>query len=105
MGRLSNSSLFSFQTKKCACALFQKESFQSCCKDERELIALDIAQSQTPVVSVSAPQLFELGGLFSSVLVLPISSFEDRTPVFHSDSSPPGRGPLFKLHCSFVFYG
>jgi hypothetical protein len=104
MGRLSHSSLFSFQTEKCCCSIFKKEDSKACCKDEHELIALDNDQSQAPLVSTPAPQFFELGPAYRDLMFLQTSSHVEPAGFFYSDSSPPARPPLFKLNCCFVFY-
>ena len=103
MGRLNQSDLFSFTTKKCRCSVFLKAS-APCCKDEHELIVIDNDQNQEVVLSANAPGFFEIGTLFTESLLHTAAIEGDNNESFFSDSSPPPPKPLFKLHCSLVFY-
>jgi hypothetical protein len=105
MGRLNHSSLFSFQTEKCPCALFEKDASRSCCKDERVVIVIDNDQNPGAITSLHVPEFFALGFSVSDFVSQPVAAPVHRGALIVSDTAPPGRGPLFKLHCSFVFYG
>lgn len=104
MGRLYHSELFSFQSQPCSCSLFKKETDKSCCTDEHELISIDDDQSLGQIASVHAPDYFliEILGQLDSSLIF---NSQDKEVPFFADTSPPPRESLFKLHCSFVFYG
>jgi hypothetical protein len=101
MGREASVAIFSAEAKKCLCSLYAGEK-DSCCDDAHELVRIENEQKVVSVLSLALPILFELEKLYTAQLVaVETSSFESAYRV--SDPSPPGI-PLFKIHCSFVFY-
>jgi len=105
MGRLNTSSLFTFEKKQCACAILAESSSHSCCHDEHQLVKIENDQSQVAVISVHAPDFFEIGIITNPLSISRISWEEQKSESFFSDSSPPPpQVPIFKLNCSLVFY-
>jgi hypothetical protein len=104
MGRLNTSSLYTFDDAKCACAAFAAsiKASKSCCKDEHELITLDNDQSQTAIATISIPVFFVIQTLFVAVDRQDVLQLHQ--PRIFTSSSPPVQPPLFKLHCSLLFY-
>jgi hypothetical protein len=104
MGRESSSQLFSFRAKPCVCEIWSKKT-DSCCDDDHELIKIQSEQSQVAVLGLLAPEFFEVGALYTELF-----SAGDRVCVLTAafeqalEDPPPTREPLFKMHCSFVFY-
>jgi hypothetical protein len=101
MGRLNNSSLFSFQTYPCACSIIAGK-LSSCCDNESILFQIDDDQTSTAPVEVSPVQLPLLEVFdYSSVIFLsenkPIHFFPEKF------FRPP---PLkaYMMNCSFIFY-
>ena len=105
MGRLNTSSLFTFEKKLCACAIVAQGSTHSCCHDEQQLVKIENDQSQSAVISVHAPDYFEIGIVNNLLSINERTWIEQQSEYFFSDSSPPPRPvPIFKLNCSLVFY-
>ena len=101
MGRVKSSSLFSFETTKCPCALLAKSFGNTCCNDEHSLIKIDDDYSASWIVSVT-PDYFEIGPSFNVIgLSEPETNFS-LTEAF--ESPPPCDTPLFRKYCSLVFY-
>ena len=101
MGRVNSSSFFSFDSEKCACALFARDGADSCCDDEFALIKIKDDHSASGVVSVS-PEFFAICDLavpsIKETLVVGI-------PTTASDEAPPGyHVPLFVKHCSLILF-
>ncbi len=101
MGREKSSKLFSFQAKKCPCSLFLPEN-SGCCKDEHEVLSIDDFQSLTASLAPISPDFFLIGNIYTyvdeQIIEQPIIQYI--TP----DFSPPPKDPLYKIHCSLVFY-
>lgn len=101
MGREASVAIFSAEAKKCPCSLSAGEK-DNCCDDAHELVRIEHEQKVVSVLSLAVPVWFELEKLYTAQLVAEqTSSFKPDYLV--SDPSPPGI-PLFKIHCSFVFY-
>jgi len=105
MGRLNTSSLFTFEKKLCPCAIAAQGTMHSCCHDEHQLVKIENDQSQSAIISVHAPDYFEIGVVNNLLSFDQLASIEQQTESFFSDSSPPRSPvPIFKLNCSLVFY-
>jgi hypothetical protein len=102
MGRVKSSTLFSFESKKCACARFAAQAENHCCDDEVNLIKIDDDQSLSAKVSLT-PEFFiiwENHFLFESKKS---TGYEYTFTTI--DCKPPGREvPLFVRHCSLILY-
>jgi hypothetical protein len=103
MGRFNNTTLFSFDSKKCACALLTSLK-SSCCHDEVELISLDDDQQAEQAVQTNAPEFFLIESLaFNSIQeIISISSFYSQ--LNKVDRPPTGDTPIFIFNCSLVYY-
>ena len=104
MGRLSHSRLYSFQAHKCPCFRYQSNP-RACCKDVSQIITFKDDQSQAKVVGTASPVFFEIGILHSGQTPVEAEAPGALHASVFTDTSPPPAPPLFKLHCSFVFYG
>lgn len=101
MGRAKSTKIFSFESKKCPCSAFLPQN-NGCCDDEHELLIVDDSQTQTLALAVPVPAFFEIGQIFQTH---PEQTFAyTSTQYFDEDFSPPPKGPLFKINCSYVFY-
>jgi hypothetical protein len=103
MGRLNNTTLFSFDSKKCACSLFQDEP-PTCCHDEHEIVKLDSDQQVQLIAQIVSPSFFliETFTLDSLLSIGVVSSlFNASNPI---DKPPCWPVPIFKMNCSFTFY-
>lgn len=101
MGREASVTIFSAEAKKCPCSLIAGEK-DGCCDDAHELVRIENEQKVVSVLSLALPVWFELEKLYTARwIAVETSSFESAYTV--SDPSPQGV-PLFKIHCSFVFY-
>lgn len=102
MGRVNSTVLFSFEAKKCPCAVFMRAGAESCCDDDHDLIKIETDHAASLIVSI-APQFFEMGTLFNTnrnseqVLAQPVNPLDENPPPLYSPS-------LFTQHCSLVFY-
>jgi len=105
MGRLNTSSLFTFEKKLCPCAIAAEGKMHSCCHDEHQLVKIENDQSQSAIISVHAPDYFEIGVVNNVLAIDQFRRVEQQTETFFSDSSPPPPSvPIFKLNCSLVLY-
>lgn len=102
MGRVKSTSLFSFQSVKCACAVISSPMSKKCCDDEHDLIKIDDDQSASHIVSIT-PDFFEIGKIFE-VIEAPVSAVSHSIATFNSRPPPVNSVPLFTKHCSLVFY-
>jgi hypothetical protein len=103
MGRLNNTTLFSFESKKCGCSLFE-DVRPSCCHDESEIVKLDTDQQVQLATQAISPSFFLIESFtFNSILLIPTlgSLFNALTPI---DKPPCQPIPIFKMNCSFTFY-
>jgi hypothetical protein len=101
MGREASVVIFSSEAKKCPCSLFAGEK-DNCCDDEHELVRIENEQKVISALSVALPVWFELEKLYTAQFVAAATTSSGSAHLV-SDPSPPGV-PLFKIHCSFVFY-
>jgi hypothetical protein len=101
MGREASVTFFSSEAKKCPCSLFASEQ-NNCCDDAHELVKIENEQKIISGLSLALPVWFELEKLYTARLVAGDTSLSGSAD-FVNDPSPP-RVPLFKIHCSFVFY-
>jgi len=99
MGRERHSSLFSFESKKCACSIYQSAKVKACCEDETELVKIDNDQVHSSSTDLSATEWS----------LLPVITFELTTPILSKDVSsqvvsynlPPPKVPIYQLVCSW----
>jgi len=99
MGREHHSALFSFESKKCACSVYQRIDVKTCCEDETELVKIE--NDQVHSSATDAPQ--------TGWSVLPIIAFECAKPVILSGNVltlvsynlPPPKVPIYQLGCSW----
>jgi hypothetical protein len=101
MGREQNSSLFSFESKKCPC-FRSADQTKSCCADEQELVKLENDQSASQLIHLLSPEFNLIGELFSEEqeVVLPQSALL----VVAEVNAPPPKVPIYQSICSLVFY-
>jgi len=99
MGREHHSSLFSFESKKCACSVYQRANVKNCCEDETELVKIE--NDQVHSSSTDMPQ--------TDWSVLPVLTFELKDINFSESVSiqvvsydlPPPKIPIYQLGCSW----
>ncbi|MFY8036378.1 MAG: HYC_CC_PP family protein [Cyclobacteriaceae bacterium] len=99
MGREHHSALFSFESKKCACSVYQRSNVKTCCEDETELVKIE--NDQVHSSATDAPQ--------TDWAVLPIIAFDYAqrivltSPVLQvvSYDLPPPKVPIYQLGCSW----
>lgn len=101
MGRAKSTKIFSFESKKCPCSAFLPGN-NDCCDDEHELLIVDDSQTQSFSLALAGPGFFEIGRVFQEQS--PQIFAYTNTQYFNEDFLPPPREPLFKIHCSYVFY-
>jgi hypothetical protein len=101
MGREKHSSLFSFSTKQCPCALFAKEKM-SCCGDEHEILKIEDDHSGAQVIHSPVPEFTLIGEMFS--LTLPTVKVEESFYAAAEINIPPPKVPRYQSFCSLVFY-
>ncbi|NOS91042.1 MAG: hypothetical protein HOP30_03910 [Cyclobacteriaceae bacterium] len=99
MGREHHSSLFSFESEKCACSFYKSTNVKSCCEDETELVKIE--NDQVHSSSTDMPQTdwsflsvltFELKDLhFSIIASVQVVSYD----------LPPPKIPIYQLGCSW----
>jgi len=102
MGRISEVSYFSVEEKKCPCYQTLGEDMD-CCDDEHALIQLDDDQQLSYVKVLSAPLYVFIAPVHAPLALL--ESQPEKPDTLIADASPPPREGLYKMHCSFVFYG
>jgi hypothetical protein len=101
MGRVNSSTFFSFDSQKCACALFATPTSKSCCNDEHTLIAIEDDHSASTSVSVT-PEFFAISDLTFS---LPTDQDDLNLRDSSIDDDPPAPDvPLFLRHCSMILF-
>jgi hypothetical protein len=102
MGREKNSSLFSFTTQKCPCALFTKER-SACCDDQHEIIKIDDDQAGGQVLHTPSPDYNLIGELYTIEDEI-ISKSSPGVDLLAEVVFPPPKGPLYQSFCSLVLY-
>jgi hypothetical protein len=102
MGREASVTFFSSDAKKCYCNIFAKEK-DHCCDDEREVIRIEDDQKNITGYTIRIPQLYILDDLYTERLLTSMTN-ETAKDIDPYRDDPPGNIPLFKAHCSFVFY-
>ncbi len=103
LGRFNNSTLFSFESKKCICSKIMSQA-SSCCDDETELITLDDDQQIQNNVSVTVPDYFEIQSLSFLLYDNYQHNISENTSIGFFESPPSPDIPIFKLNCSLIFY-
>ncbi|MCA6366477.1 MAG: hypothetical protein IM631_22080 [Cytophagales bacterium] len=100
MGREQNSSLFSFEAKKCPC-FRSMEKAKSCCEDEHEIVKIEddhstsqVVHSPTPTYNLISVFFFEIENLFPQPELFSFAEL---------DLVPP-KIPIYEAVCSLVFY-
>jgi len=102
MGRVSEVSYFSVEEKKCPC--FQSlGKDMDCCDDEHALIQLDDDQQLSGVKVLAAPLFVVIAPVHVDFASL--ASQPEKRHALTAKAPPPPREGLYKIHCSFVFYG
>jgi hypothetical protein len=102
MGREASVAYFTADSKNCGCSMSSEEG-NHCCHDKQELVKLEDSQKTLSTLQLPLPALTFLGVLYDASrrshapLVTYFSAYTEH-------AQPPPR-VLFKLHCSFVFYG
>lgn len=100
MGREASVALFTTEAQKCACAVFAGEK-DTCCDDVHELIRLDDDQKTISKVNLNEPSYVLLEELELPVVKTSFGKRQGRTV---DPGPPPLKAPLWKIHCSLVFY-
>jgi hypothetical protein len=100
MGREHHSSVFSFESKKCACSVYA--SAKSCCKDEREIVKIDSDQSASQIVHPDVPQFVFIADVFS--FTVSSDQIEMKELLAEERQQPPPKVPIYQSVCSLVFY-
>jgi hypothetical protein len=103
LGRFNNSTLFTFESKKCICSKFMSET-SSCCDDETELITLDDYQKFQQTVSVTTPDYFEIQSFSFLIRDTHQLNNSENTSIGFFERPPTPDIPIFKLNCSLIFY-
>ena len=101
MGREASVTYFTTESKKCGCSLYAEEK-NNCCDDKQDLLKLDKEQKTISQLSLNVPQWMVLEKLYTEQTVA-LNQTETVGFDTTTDSWPPDV-PLFKFHCSFVFY-
>lgn len=103
MGRENNSSLFSFDSKKCGCSLFESKDAKSCCSDTHDLIQIGEEQTLIHSVSLNGPELFDLGKVHTVVSSELFLAKDNEILFYYTDNSPPPI-PLYRLFGALIYY-
>lgn len=102
MGRLSSTSLFSFEGKYCGCGLAAREGKRACCHDESELVKVKDNHAATSVLvpgdSLSVPILTDLAGRVQAIAI------DRHRPAGTLLCKPPPPVPLYALFSAFRFF-
>ena len=101
MGREASVAFFTTETEKCACSLFAGEK-DHCCDDEKDLLKIENEQKVFSSLTLSLPEWMVLEKLYTEQLIALYSA--ENIPDHVLGDPPPPSVPLFKVHCSFVFY-
>ena len=103
MGRLNNTTLFSFDSKKCPCALFQSEP-SSCCHDESEIVKIDDDQQVQFTTQANTPSFFLIELFkYNSTLQRPVRDHLFIT-LNRFNRPPTSQVPIYKRNCALTFY-
>ena len=102
MGREASVTYFSSESKKCACSLYAPET-NRCCSDKHEVLKIEDEQKTIQAYTIRIPQLYILEDLYTERLITSLTGDNLAKEPIEVDVSPPPI-PLFKTHCSFVFY-
>jgi hypothetical protein len=100
MGRKASEAFFTTESRKCACSAFMDEA-SDCCDDEHGLLKIENEQKTISVFSLNVPQWMVLENIYIEQRVAEAEPFNKE---FGTRDLPPPDRPLFKIHCSFVFY-
>jgi hypothetical protein len=101
MGREASVVFFSSEAKKCACSLYAGEK-NDCCDEQHEVLRIDDEQKVITTMSLPVP-VWKLERIFTEQYIAiaeTIRSIERPLP----DIGFPLSVPLWKSHCSLVFY-
>ena len=85
------------------CCCESKESSASCCKDEQIFVHLDNDEQLQANTKVKFGQLDYVE--VEKPVVHDCSSCSEIKEYFYSDLSPPPKLAIWKINCSFLFYG
>ncbi|MBI3218463.1 MAG: hypothetical protein HYZ44_03030 [Bacteroidetes bacterium] len=99
MGREHHSSLFSFESKKCACSIYQSAKIKTCCEDETELVKIENDQ-----VHSSAGDMPKADFIYLPVVSMELKKLdasEISTIQVVSYDLPPPKVPIYQLGCSW----
>jgi hypothetical protein len=102
MGREASVTYFSSEPKNCSCLLDASEK-NHCCSDKNEVIKIKDEQKTIQAYTIRVPQLYILEDLYTERLITSLAVEKVMQAPDDVDVSPPPV-PLFKSHCSFVFY-
>lgn len=102
MGREASVVLFSAEAKKCACSSFADEK-NSCCDDENDVVRIENEQKSVSSLSLTGPQWIKLEDIYTSQFVA-LENHDAGQTAHHDLNLFPRKIPLFKVHCSLVFY-
>ena len=100
MGRENHTSLFSFYTEPCACAILAGK-LSSCCDNESEILKVDSDQN-TVSVTVTNPVQLPLIEIFE--IVLPEVVENPSITNFSNVEQRPPPLDFTIMNCSFIFY-
>lgn len=99
-GREASIAYFTAEAHQCGCSISADED-ATCCDDRQDLLRIDDSQTSLSMYQLSPPVLAFLGALYR------FSCEQIRGPVNHRPAlkaQPPPK-ILYKVFCSFVFYG
>jgi len=100
MGREASVSFFTTEAKKCGCSAYAEEK-NRCCDDKQDLLKIKNEQKTISKLSLNVPEWMILEKIYTEQWVALNETVA--TGIEASDPAPPDI-PLFKFHCSFVFY-
>lgn len=102
MGEISSTNVFSFESERCACES-NTNSVSDCCDDEVNLFTLEDNHQQTAASNISSPNYYLLYTFKFITEVNTSFTTEDEGQLFHR---PPSKvDALYKINCSYTFYG
>jgi hypothetical protein len=103
MGRVNSQALFSFESKKCVCSLYEKDSSKSCCHDEHELIKIESDQQTTTTLQTAdITPVIVAYALVGGGIDFSIGSSE--TSLIDPKQPPSSGPPIYQKYCSLRLY-
>jgi len=103
MGRLNNTTLFSFNSKKCPCSLFQAE-LSSCCHDETEIVKIEDDQQVQIATQTNSPSFFLIETLTFNELSQLLFFDHSLLDSIKLEKPLTSQIPIYKWNCFLTFY-